>query len=338
MADSEIVNVIVAMNLADDLIDPLREISPRLRVERYYPNVPDKVWEGAEVLYTTHIFPKPEQAPHLRWIQLHSAGANHALDEPIIQSGNVEVTTASGVHSTPISEYCLAMMLAFAYKLPKMLQLQAQAEWLEDAAPVFTPTTLRGQTLGIVGYGNIGRELARIADAMGMRVLAIKRDVMHPADDDAYREPGTGDPDGEIPMRLYPPQAVGSMARECDFLVLTTPLTEETRHMINADVLRQMKKTAVLINAGRGAVVDQAALIEALQAKRIAGAGLDVFEQEPLPADSPLWKLDNVIISPHVAGLFTHYAEKAMALFGENLQRYLDGDPLLNRVSLERGY
>jgi phosphoglycerate dehydrogenase-like enzyme len=128
------------------------------------------------------------------------------------------------------------------------------------------------------------------------------------------------------------------MARECDFLVLIAPLTDDTRHMVNAAVLKQMKKNAVLINVGRGAVVDEAALIEALQARRIAGAGLDVFEQEPLPPDSPLWKLDNVIISPHVAGSSVTYDDKAAELFAENLQRYLDGRPLLNRVHREHGY
>jgi phosphoglycerate dehydrogenase-like enzyme len=139
-------------------------------------------------------------------------------------------------------------------------------------------------------------------------------------------------------MRLYPPEAVGSMARECDFLVVTAPLTDATHHMVDAAVLKQMKKTAVLINVGRGAVIDESALIDALQARRIAGAGLDVFEQEPLPADSPLWKLDNVIVSPHVSGWSTVYNEKAVAVFAENLQCYLDGRPLLNRVRREHGY
>src|SRR5690606_16433834 len=140
----------------------------------------------------------------------------------------------------------------------------------------FNPTPLRGQTLGIVGYGSIGRELARIADSMGINVLAVKNDVMRPTLDDAYQEEGTGDPEGESPLRLYPPQAVGSMLKECDYVVLTIPLTDATRHMIDAAVLKQMKKTAVLINVARGAVVDEAALLDALRSGRIAGAALDV--------------------------------------------------------------
>ena len=338
MADSETINVVVALNISDAILNRLREVSPRLHVERLYPTVPDKAWTTVDILFTSNVFPKPEQAPNLRWVQLYSAGINHVVNEPIISADSLEVTTASGIHATPMSEFSLAMMLAFSYKLPKMLEFQGQARWVADRDSIFSPTPLRGQTLGIVGYGNIGRELARAADALGMKVLATKRDVMHPADDDSYHEAGTGDPDGEIPLRLYPPQALASMARECDFLVITTPLTDATRHMVDATVLKAMKKTAVLINVARGAVVDEAALIDALQAHRIGGAALDVFEQEPLPSDSPLWKLDNVILSAHISGSMIDYDDRAAALFAENLERYLDGQPLLNRVQRERGY
>ncbi|MEO8393442.1 MAG: D-2-hydroxyacid dehydrogenase [Chloroflexota bacterium] len=338
MADSETINVVVAMNFSDAIITRLREVSPRLHVERLYPTVPDKAWSNVDILFTSNIFPKPEQAPNLRWIQLYSAGINHAISEPILSADNVEVTTASGIHATPMSEFSLAMMLAFTYKLPQILGYQAQSQWVADRDSIFAPIPLRGRTLGIVGYGNIGRELARAADALGMTGLATKRDVMHPADEDSYHEVGTGDPEGEIPLRLYPPQALASMARECDFLVVTTPLTDATRHMVDATVLKAMKKTAVIINLARGAVIDEAALITALQEHRIGGAALDVFEQEPLPADSPLWKLDNVILSAHISGSVINYDDRAAVLFAENLQRYLDGQPLLNRVHLERGY
>ncbi len=338
MADNETINVVVTAPFPDSMMQQVRDISPRLNVERLTGVVPDKTWANAEILYSGRGVPTPEQAPRLRWIQLYSAGANHMLKEPIIQSDNVEVTTASGIHATAMSEFCLAMMLAFVYKLPKLLQQQARSEWNDDRQTAFNPVPLRGQTLGIVGYGSIGRELARAADALGMTVLATKRDAMHPADEDSYHEAGTGDPEGEIPLRLYPPQALASMARECDFLAITTPLTDATRHMVDAAVWKAMKTTAVLVNVARGAVVDEVALIETLQAHRIGGAALDVFEQEPLPADSPLWKLDNVIVAPHIAGSFSTYDEKGALLFAENLERYLDGQPLLNRVQRERGY
>jgi len=339
MSDSnDPIHVIVAMDFSDAIMTQLKDVSPRLRVERFFPTVPDKAWAEAEILYTGGIFPDPAQAPHLRWVQLHIAGINHALKEPIIQAEDVEVTTASGIHAVPITEFCLSMMLAFNLKLPLMLDLKTKGEWAKERHKTFAPTPLRGQTVGIVGYGAIGRELARAADALGMRVLATKRDVKHPAEEDAYREEGTGDPAGDIPARLYPPEALASMAHECDFLVVTVPLTPTTTHLVNADVLKAMKKTAVLINVARGAVVDEAELISALAAGKIGGAALDVFEEEPLPTTSPLWNLDNVIISPHVSGNTAQYHERAARLFIENLERYVENRPLLNRVSRQHGY
>lgn len=338
MSQPNTINVIVAMDFADSLIESLREVSPRLHVTRAFPRVTDEQWSTTDVLYTVSIFPTPEQAPRLRWIQLHSAGVEQAMQQPIVTSSEVELTNTSGMHAVQIAEYCLGMMLAFNYQIPAMLDLQHNASWPEKPHERFAPLALRGRTLGIVGYGAIGRELARIADAMGMTILAIKRDVMHPADDDSYREPGTGDPAGEIPDRIYPPEAIQSMAKACDFLVLATPLTDATQGLITADVLKAMKKTAVLINIARGGVVDESALIEALRKGLIGGAALDVFNQEPLPPDNPLWAMPNVIISPHVAGYVANYHEKAAALFAENLGRYVDNRPLLNRVAKDHGY
>ena len=340
---NELINVVVAMDFSDELIGEIRDASPRLRVERYFPKVPDKTWSSAEILYTGRIFPTPEQAPHLRWIQLHSAGVDGAIDQPILQAKDIEVTSASGIHATQMAEFALGMMLAFNLKLRRMIESQARAEWVprlsdrSDSTDVFLPRELRTQTLGIHGYGSIGRELARQASCLGMRVLATKHNLMRLADD-GYREPNTGDPTGDIPARLYPAEAIASMARESDYLVLTVPLTPATRHSINETVLNAMKPTAVVINLARGGVVDETALIHALTNKKIGGAALDVFEQEPLPPESPLWKLSNVIISPHVSGASTRYHEKAAALFVENLQRYLANEPLFNRVQRENGY
>lgn len=338
MSVPESINVVVAMDFSDELIQKLREVSPRLRIERHFPNVPDKAWAQAEVLYTVNKLPLPEQAPRLRWIQFHSAGIDHAVKEVVFETPDISLTTTNGIHAVNMAEFSLAMMLAFSYKIPEMLRFQAKADWSKDRTTIFPSLTLRGQTLGIVGYGAIGRELARQANALGMTVLAIKRDVMHPADDTSYREPETGDPKGEIPARLYPPEAIASMAAACDFLVLIMPLTNATRGMINADVLKAMKKTAVLINVARGGVVDEAALIEALKDGEIAGAALDVFAAEPLPPESPLWAMPNVIISPHIAGLRADYHARAAEVFAENLRRYLNGESLLNLVNREIGY
>jgi phosphoglycerate dehydrogenase-like enzyme len=332
------IHVVVAMDFSDVLMERIRAVSPRLKVERHMPNVPERAWADAEILYTGSIFPTPTQAPRLRWIQLHSAGVDHAVKEAIVQAEDVEVTTASGIHAAQMAEYALAMMLTFEYQIPRMLALKEKAEWPSNRGKLFAPYALRGQTVGIIGYGVIGRELARLADALGMRVLASKRDAMRPDLDDAYYEPGTGDPAGELPARIYPPQALASMVKECDYVVVTLPTTTATYHMVNAEVLKAMKKTAILINVGRGSVIDEAELISALASERIRGAALDVFETEPLPSSSPLWNLDNVIISPHVSGNTVRYHEKAAALFVENLQRYLDKRPLLNVLKREHGY
>ncbi len=333
------IRVVVAMNFSDEIMAQLRAVSPRYHIERHFPNVPDAAVAEAEVLYTLGYFPDPARAPRLRWIQTHSAGIDHAAHEPIMQAEDVEITTSSGIHATTIAEYCLMMMLAFAYRLPAMLRLQTKAEWPDKQHKTFTSRELRGLTVGIVGYGSIGRELARLADSLGMTVLAAKRDLKHPElAEDKYQEAGIGDPTGEIPARLYPPEALASMAAECDFLVLITPLTGSTRHLVGEEVLNAMKKSAVLLNVARGSIVDEKALISALAAGKIAGAALDVFEEEPLPPTSPLWQMDNVIISPHVAGNSSRYHEKAAALFAENLQRYVEKRPLLNRLERKRGY
>jgi phosphoglycerate dehydrogenase-like enzyme len=335
---NEPIHVVVAMDFSDEIMAQLRAVSPRLKVERHFPHVPESAWANAEIIYTLNKLPDPAQAPRLRWVQFHTAGLDHVAKEPIMQAQDVEVTTTSGIHATYTAEYCLMMMMAFVYKLPAMLRYQAKAEWPAKPHEIFTPAGLRGQTLGIAGYGTIGRELARMADALGMTVLASKRNVMQPAAEDEYAEPGTGDPEGNIPARIYPTEALASMASQCDFLVVILPLTSATRHAVNETVLKAMKKSAVLINVARGAVVDEAALISALAAGQIAGAALDVFEEEPLPSTSPLWNLDNVIISPHVAGHSNRYHQKAAMVFAENLQRYLDRKPLLNRLDRKRGY
>ncbi len=334
----EPIHVVVAMDFSDEIMAKLRAISPRLQIERQFPNVPDSVWPQTEILYTQRHFPEPAQAPRLRWLQTHSAGLDTLIKQPIIKVEDVEVTTTSGIHAVQMSEYCLAMMLTFNYKIRDMLHLQAKAEWPKKPQEMFAPNHLRGQTLGIAGYGSIGRELARLASAMGMTVLATKRTLKETADHDGYVEIGTGDPEGIIPARLYPPEALASMVGLCDWVVVTTPLVEGAPPVIDEAVLHAMKKSAYLINVARGAVVDEAALITALSSRKIAGAALDVFKEEPLPTTSPLWNLDNVIITPHISGNSVRYHEKAAALFADNLQRYLENKPLLNRLNRKRGY
>ncbi|MDQ7028175.1 MAG: D-2-hydroxyacid dehydrogenase [Anaerolineae bacterium] len=333
------INVVVAMDFSDEIMETIRNVSPRLNVIKHFPDVPASIWATTEVLYTTRTFPEPEDAPMLRWIQLHSAGMERALQYRIVQAEDVTVTSTSGIHATQIANYCLMMMLAFNYKLPKMLNFQRESTWADNRYEIFVPTDLQHQTVGIAGYGSIGRELARIADHLGMTVLASKRNAKNPAAAPTdYIPEGHGDAEGVIPERIYPGEAIGTMASDCDYLVITTPLTENTRHMVNERVLDMMKDTAVLINIARGAVVDEKALITALSQEKIGGAALDVFEEEPLPSTSPLWQMDNVIISPHVSGMVDNYHEKAAEVFRVNLDRYLEKRPLYNQLNREVGY
>jgi len=196
---------------------------------------------------------------------------------------------------------------------------------------------LRGSTVGIVGYGSVGREVARLLQPFNVRILATKRDVMHPHDI-GYMPKGIGDPEGHLFTRLYPPQALKSMLKECDFVVITLPLSPETEDLIGKEELAAMKSTAFLINVSRGRVINTPALLSALQEGKIRGAALDVFSEEPLPPTSPFWKLPNVLITPHVAGNSSHYDERANELFCENIQRYLKGVTLLNRIDPVRRY
>ena len=331
--------VLTQASMPDAFIESLRAVSPRLVVEHRTAHtleeLGDEAMRGVEVLYTTMVMPSPEQAPDLRWVQGHFAGVERFLGHPLFQ--RAALTTSSGIHAPAMAEYVLMMVLAFAHHLPRMIHYQRQSEWPKGRWELFAPRELCGSTIGIVGYGSIGREVARLARTFGMRVLASKRDVTR-AGDTGWRLPGIGDAAAEHVDRLYPAGALHAMLSECDYVALTVPLTPETHHLIGEAELKRMKPDAVLINVSRGGVIDEAALVEALRAGTIRGAALDVFEQEPLPASSPLWDLPNVILSPHVSGFTFAYDERAMALFAENLRRYVSGEELLNRVDRGRGY
>jgi phosphoglycerate dehydrogenase-like enzyme len=249
----------------------------------------------------------------------------------------VRVTTLSGAAVTQMGEYVLMAILGLGRRLPRLERDRSEKRWAENRFERFRPADLEGSTVGIVGYGSVGREVARLCRAFGARVLATKRDVMHPAEV-GFGQTDHGDPVAEIPARLYPPQALPSMASECDFLVVTLPLTPETRGVVGRAVFQKMKPSACLIDVSRGGVVDHNALIEALSEKRLGGAALDVFPVEPLPASSPLWEMPNVLLSPHIAGASDRYFEQATAVFTANLQRYLTDQPLLNEYDPRRGY
>ena len=274
----------------------------------------------AEVIYGLFVPPNIlERAPKLKWFQTMSAGVDRFASTDIWQSP-VVLTGVSGIHATPIGEYVLGMMLMIAKKAPLYFQMKQEREWKR-----FMPGTLRGKTVGVVGLGNIGREVARLCKAFGMRVVATRRST-------------TKETRGRYVDKLLPAEQLKQLLSESDFAVISTPLTQETRGIIGEEELRAMKSTGYIINIGRGGLIDEEALIQALKEKRIAGAGLDVTAKEPLPADSPLWDMDNVILSPHVSGAMENYVGQATEIFCKNLKRYLDGKRLLNVIDKKKGY
>lgn len=338
---SEYVEAFITIPFADHLVAQLNNISPRLKINvvkaRKVEEIQPEVWQRAEVLYTNVILPLPDQVPNLRWLQFHWTGIDHAINHPLIQKPGLVITNLSGVGSPQMAEYAVMMALALGHRLPDLIVHQKRSEWPKDRWERFSPLELRGSTVGIVGYGSVGRQVAHLMHEFGVTLLATKRDVLHPADT-GYIPEGMGDPEGDFIYRLYPPQALGSMLKECDFVIITVPLTAETRNLIGAKELSMCKPSAFLIDVSRGGVVDHSALYAALRDQKIAGAALDVFPEEPLPSDNPLWKMPNVILTPHISGNTPLYDDRAVAFFAENLHRYLAGLSLYNRVDITRGY
>lgn len=261
----------------------------------------------------------------LRWVHSGAAGAGGSLTPESMES-DVVFTNSAGTHGVPVAEHALAMMFYFARALDRLAQGHRDARWDRDAISGFDSPVreLTDATLGVIGYGGIGRELARRAKGLGMQVWATRR------------RPG-----GETPAdldRLFAATELNEVLAGSDYVVLTVPHTAETDRLVGARELALMKPTAVLINVARGPIIDEGALIEALESGRIRGAGLDVFEEEPLPSSSPLWRMDNVCITPHVAGLSPRFWERETSLIIENTRRYLAGQPLLNVVDKGAGY
>jgi phosphoglycerate dehydrogenase-like enzyme len=333
-----VTRVLVTMPFSEAQLDRIRAAAPGLSVRRDDAATAD--YRGTQVLYAGAPPSHLARAPDLQWVQLHMAGVNTLHDHPLYRDTAIPLTTTSGVHAATIAEYAITVLLALAHRVPRMIEWHARKTWPPDAErwPLFVPTEVRGATLGVIGYGSIGRELARIATAaFGMTVLACKREPAKRADP-GYGLPGTGDPEGVLPAGWYGPADLPRMLPRCDVVVLCTPLTAETRHLIDRAAIGAMKPTAYFINVGRGGSVDEAALTEALAARRIAGAAIDVFAVEPPAAGHPFYDLPNVILSPHVSGFLPSYDDRCAELFAENLRRYLTGAPLLNLVDRARGY
>jgi phosphoglycerate dehydrogenase-like enzyme len=273
------------------------------------------IWSGSGELLR-QVFP---MCPRVRWVHSRAAGMDGLLFPELVES-SVPVSNGSGVFSPPLGEFALAAILYFAKDFRRMIHSQEAGVWDQFDMP-----EIAGRTVGIAGYGDIGRAVAARVRPMGMRVLALKR---HVAAQNA-------DP---LVEQVYGPDGRIEMIGRSDYIVAAAPLTAETRGMIGEPEFAAMKPDAVVINIGRGPVIDEAAMVRALTDGRIKGAALDVFDTEPLPAGHPLYKLRNVLLSPHCADHTPDWLERAMRFFLRNFERFRQGEPLLNVIDKKLGY
>ena len=270
-----------------------------------------------------HQFPRDlmVQAPNLRWYQFWGAGADWVLQYPQLTESDVIITNGSGVHPIPITEHIFAFLFAFARGFPHAARRQVESRWKGlGHHGVFE---LAGKTMVLIGVGAIGKRTAMVANALDMKVIGVRRNP-------AVSMPHVA--------HMVGPDQLHAVLPAADFVVLTVPLTSETRHLFDEAALRAMKPSAYIVNIGRGQTIDQNALVRALQEGWIAGAGLDVTDPEPLPAESPLWSMENVLITAHYAGCSPHYHDRIYDIFLANLHRYRAGEDLQNVVDKRLGY
>jgi len=258
--------------------------------------------------------------PQLRWVHSRSVGLDKALFPELI-AGNVPLTNGSGVFSPALSEFVLGAILFFAKDFRRLIRQQMAQRW-----EIFDVAMAHGKTVGIVGYGNIGRAIAARIRPLGMRILALKR-----------RAPAPGEKDSLVDEFFSPAQRIAMISRS-DYLVVAAPLTPETRGMIGEAEFAAMKPTAVVVNIGRGPVIDEKALLRALSENRIKGAALDVFDHEPLPQGHPFYSLENILLSPHSADHTPDWLDESTDFFVEQFDRFRQGQSLLNVVDKKLGY
>ena len=309
------------------LADRLRREFPQVEVVHLadYEEIEEEI-RDAEIVVAWSL--RPEQIKHaarLRWIHSPAAAVHQLMYQELVES-DIVVTNAREVHGAVVAEHVIALILALAKKLPQAVRLQRQHVWGQEVLWKDRPRVreIAGAALGLVGVGSIGREVAKRAAALGMRVMAVRE------------HPEKGSPDGV--EQVFGPHQLDQFLGRADYVVLAAPVTPSTTSLMNAARLGRMKPEACLINVGRGPLVEEAALADALRQRRLGGAALDVFPKEPLPADSPLWEVENLLITPHTAALTDQLWPRHYALIRENLRRYLAHEPLLGMVDKGKGY
>jgi phosphoglycerate dehydrogenase-like enzyme len=317
-------------NPPPELPERIRQHWPEMRVVHlpHYGNLGRELAD-ADILVGFSL--RPDQfarARKLKWIHATAAAVGQLM-YPELRSSGIELTNASGVHIVPMSEHIVGTLVALARRFPDCVRYQLQSHWsqqeLWDTPERLRPRELRGQTVLFVGLGSIGRAAAKLAHALGIRVIAVTRS-------------GRADSSEPVAEQIFSAWKLDEALPQADFVVLAAPETPETQKMMGEREFALMRPSAYFINVARGALVDEPALVRALQQRRIAGAALDVTSEEPLPPDSPLWTLDNVFITPHVSAVSEHLWQRQTDLLMENLERWFSGRELLNRVDLARGY
>ncbi|HJV16530.1 MAG TPA: D-2-hydroxyacid dehydrogenase [Bacillales bacterium] len=315
--------LVIPQNLVPDLVSKIKEIIPDWEIiVGKDPSIWQEHLKNAEIIlgWKKNFEPfclAPES--NLRWIQSWTAGVDY-FPLQRLQERNIALTSANGVHVYPISETIISLMLVLTRKIHTYVKNQQEKIWHHEHLKL----EMHGKTIGIIGVGNIGKETAKIAKAFGMTVLGVRN---------------SGKPEGYVD-EMYTIDQLHTLLPKCDYVVITLPLTKETSHLFGANQFHLMKPSAFFINIGRGEIVVEEDLIEALKGGKIAGAGLDVFETEPLLPESPLWEMDNVIITPHTAGATEHYNQRLVEnIFLPNLLAYLNGEePTINLVNYLKGY
>ncbi|MHB8127418.1 MAG: D-2-hydroxyacid dehydrogenase [Mobilitalea sp.] len=282
-------------------------------------NVTDEMFETAEIIFGWPLEEQLRKAPNLKWLHLPSAGADGYTSYELYCNKDIQITNSSGVFGLPIAEHVFAMILSFNHNLQEYAYNKAEKIWHRN----HVTKDFYASTIGIIGLGDIGTEVAKRAKAWGARVLAVKRTL-------------TQTP--EYVDQMYPLEEIDEVLMQSDYVVLALPNTPKTSGIISEQKLSIMKQGAFIVNIGRGILIDQEALIKALRENRIGGAGLDVTEPEPLPQDSPLWDLPNVIITPHASGGSPSNEQRRFHIFYQNLTQYMDKLPLENRVNFTEGY
>ncbi|KAI9818978.1 MAG: hypothetical protein M1832_004146 [Thelocarpon impressellum] len=350
--------IILPFERPDAQIERIRKRHPQIRVSyrqlagesawKAAVSVQKELFRSATILATLSALPPdPAAAPNLKLVHFFSAGTDHVAHHPIYRDTDITLTTSSGIHGPTIAEWVVMTALAQSHSFKRMMRWQREHEW-GSLRELWGTRDMVGQRIGILGYGSIGRQVARVAKAMGMTVIAYTaspRRTPESRRDDGFIVPGTGDPDGSIPSEWHSGVDRASLHRflgdDLDVLLVSVPLTPQTKHLLGRDefdILRQTRGTFVS-NISRGRIVDQAALVAALKAEPgLRGAALDVTDPEPLPADSELWDMEHVTVTPHISAVSAAYTDRSFQVLDLNLERWETGGKLVNVVDRRRGY